>query len=172
MIQVLKTDRSVEPFDNRKLAAAIWRAMGPTDESFDYAQELAEAVGTYLKRKGTQRVSSSALLEMTVRALRYVGFSEAATAAEKYNDWRDVMRRSLRIRHESGALTFWEKGWLCELACCSWHVSRQTARILAGKVELELFALDEPVVPRQMVMDVLNWMMSQYGLADAVPARL
>jgi hypothetical protein len=172
MIQVLKADRSVEPFDERKLAAAIWRAMEPEGESIDYARGLAEGIGAYIRHKGMRRVSSSAVLEMTLRALLYVGFPEAAKAAEAHHDWRSVMRRGLRIEHDSGAITLWDKGWLCELASCSWNVSRQTARILAGKVELELFARAEPAVSRQQVQDTLNEMVSQYGLADAVPARL
>ena len=66
---------------------------------------------------------------------------------------------------------FWDKRWLCEFAQCSWHVRPATARLLAGKVESELFAGTDLVVSRETVIARLNRWVSEYGLADAVPVR-
>jgi len=172
MIQVLKRDGSVEGFDARKLTAAIWRSMRGASRTFEHACRLAEAVELYLRRRDVRCISSTALFEMTLKVLRCVGPLRAADAAEKFRQLRDALRRQLRIRHEKGRITYWDKAWACEFARASWGVSPQTARILAGKIEIELFALNDPVVPRQKVLDMLNRMMAEYGLADAVPARL
>ena len=172
MVQVLKRDGSVEGFDPRKLAAAIWRSMRGTSGTFEHARRLAEAVELYLPRRGVKCISSTALFEMTLKALRYVGILPAAQAAEEFRRRRDLLRGKLRIRHEGGRITYWDKGWLCEFAQRSWGVSPQTGRILAGRIELELFALPEMVISRQKVLEMLNRMMAEYGLADAVPARL
>ena len=182
-IRVLKRDRSVELFDARKLAAAMWRAMPPGSASFDHVRRLAEAVDVYLRRQGRLCISSSAVFEMTVKALRVVGFAAAAEAAESYRDRREMLRTQLRILDSRGKLRFWGKSWLCELACSSWHISPTAARILAGKVErrilrcaqwvrartCERLRLGRLVVSRQTVVDLLNQCTSEYGLADAVP---
>jgi hypothetical protein len=170
-IRVLKRNRSVEQFDARKLAAAMWRAMQNTRAPFEYALRLAQAVELYLQRRGGGCVSSSALFEMTVKALRHVGLNSAADGAESYCKWRNTLRKQLRIRYNTGNLMFWDKGWLCELARRSWHVCPATARILAGQVEIGLFRGADLVVSREAVVDALNRLTSEYGLADAVPVE-
>jgi hypothetical protein len=171
-IQVVKADRSVERFDSLKLTGAMWRAMEETGGSFDNARRLAGAIETYLRRRNRRRVSSATVFDMTVKAFRYVGLPAAAETAEAYRNWRNVLRKQLRIRYEQGRLTFWDKSWLCEFACRSWHVSRGTARFFAGKIELMLLRGDEAIVDRQAVVAMLNRMVLEYGLADAVPVEL
>ena len=171
-VQVLKRDGTAEGFDGRKLAASIWRSMDRDSTSYEHARRLAEAVETYIIRKGKACVSSSAVFEMTVKALRHVGLPHAAQSAETYRIWRSLLRKELRIQHEEGQLTLWDKNWLLEFASRSWHISPRTARILAGKVELDLLRDNEGIVPRQKVIDLLNRVVAEYGLADAVPAGL
>ncbi len=170
-IRVLKRERSVECFDSQKLAASMWRAMRGTHASFDHARQLAEAIETYLCRRVAGCVSSSAIFEMAVKAFRHVGLDAAAEAAESYQTWRNIRRTQLRIRHDGERLTYWDKEWLCEFASCSWHVSPAAARMLAGRVELRLLEQGHKVIARQAVIDLLNQVVSEYGLADAVPVR-
>lgn len=170
-IRVLKRDGSVEAFDARKLSAAIWGAMQGGGARFEHARRMGEAVETYLRRCGGGCVSSSAVFEMVVKALRHVGLFAAADAAESYCKWRNTLRRQLRIRYNTGNLTFWDKGWLCQFARRSWGVSSATARILAGQVEIDLIRGNDLVVSREAVIDALNRLMSKYGLADAVPVE-
>jgi len=171
-IQVLKRDGTAEAFDSRKLAASIWRAINCRSATYEHARRLAEAVETYIIRKGCRCVSSSAVFEMTVKALRHVGLLKAAESAENYRAWRSLLRQQLRIKHDEGRLTLWDKGWLLEFATRSWHISPAVARILAGKIELDLLRSGESIVPRQKVIGLLNRSVAEYGLADAVPASL
>ena len=168
-IRVVKADESVELFDVRKLAVGMYRAMHGEEASYEQALSLAEAVEIYLRRRGKRRVSSSAVFEMVLRSLRYVDLTGAAEAAEAYRDWRKTLRKQLRVMHDGRNITLWDKGWLCEFACRSWHISRATARILAGKAEMKLLRSNESIVTRQAVTELLNRLMSEYGLADAVP---
>ena len=170
-IRVLKREGSVEFLDSQKLAASMWRAMRETHASFDHARQLAEAIKTYLSRRVGGCVSSSAIFEMTVKAFRHVGLDAAAEAAEAYQTWRNIGRTQLRIRHEGERLTYWDKEWLCEFAARSWHVSHAAARMLAGRVELQLLQQGHKVIARQAVINLLNRLVSEYGLADAVPVR-
>jgi len=170
-IRVIKRDRSLERFDAAKLAAAMGRAMGSRGVAMEHARQLADAVEIYLRRRRVRCVTSSALWEMALKALWFVGLSEAAEAAERYRDWRQVLRRRLRVRHDGGKVTYWEKGWLSELAGRSWHVLPTTARIAAGEVEMILLRQDAETVSREEVTDTLNRVMSEFGLADAVPVN-
>ena len=170
-IRVLKRDQSVEAFDARKLAVSMWRAMGRNRARFEHAGRLAEAVEFYLLRRGTTCVSSSAVFEMSLKAMRHVGLEEAADVGESYCIWRNALRKQLRIRYNTGKLTFWDKGWLCEFARRSWCLRPATARILAGKIELDLFRRLDLVISREAVIEALNQLISEYGLADALPVR-
>lgn len=168
-IRVVKADESVEHFDVRKLAVGMYRAMCGEGASYDQALSLAEAIEIYLRRRGKRRVTSSAVFEMVLRSLRYVELTPAADAAEAYRDWRNTLRKQLRVMHDGRNITLWDKGWLCEFACRSWHISRATARILSNEVEMKLIRSNESIVTRQAVTELLNKLMSEYGLADAVP---
>lgn len=171
-IWVLKRDGTSERFDVAKLTAAIWRAMSRTGASYEHAAKLAEAVGTYVIGSHSSCVSSAAVFEMVLKALKYVNIAEAAEAAENYCRRRSLLRRQLRIRHEGGRLTMWAKGWVCQFAFRSWRISRRTARILAGQVEQEILRSGQGIVSRSKVISTLNCLIAAYGLADAVPARL
>jgi hypothetical protein len=172
MIRVYKRDRSIERFDVWKLTGAMWRSMQDTSASFVHARKLAEAIAMHIERcsENGNCVSSSAVFEMVLKAFRCVGLERAAETAETYRSWRSMLRRQLRIRYEGGALTYWDKGWLCEFASRSWCVSRSVARMVAGKVELIYLLNPHRVVARDAVIEELNRAMSEYGLADAVPA--
>jgi hypothetical protein len=102
--------------------------------------------------------------------LQYVGQPLAARRLQEHRSWRLARRGELRIRHERGKLTLWEKGWLAEFAQRCWRLSNRTARILAGQVEADLLRGPAREVPRQEIIDRLNEITAAYGLADAVPA--
>lgn len=170
MIQVIKRDGSREPFVAEKLCLSMYRAMGSDSARFADARDLSVAIEIYLARNGREQVSSAALFEMAVKVLRRVRMDLAADAMEARFAWRENRRRRLRIRHENGSLTLWDKSWVVEMALRSWWLMPQTARILAGHVEL-LALCDEEELPRHAIVDWLNESVSQFGLADAVPVR-
>lgn len=169
-IRVVKRDRSVELFDVHKLAVAVWRSARGTQAAYDHALHIAQAIHQHLRRRQRLCIGSPAIFDMMIKALRHVGLAAAADAATVYRQRRAAMRQALRIRHESGSTTHWDKGWLADLAERSWHVSPTTGRLVASKVEGMLLGGGETDLPRDRVVDVLNQVMSEYGLADAVPA--
>lgn len=170
-IRVLKRDQSVEWFDAHKLSAAMWRAMSGTTGSYSDAWQLAEAVDIYLNRNDWHCVSSAALFEMALKVLNRAHLSHAADAMESHRQSRTLGRLALRIRHEDGRLTFWDKAWLARLAQRVWHVWPGTGRILAGQIESDILTAGTSVVSKQEVLARLNELVSQLGLAEAVPVE-
>jgi len=171
-IRVTKRDGAEEAFDAGKLAGAMFRAMRQTSGRHHDACQLALAVEMYLRRSGRWRISSAAILEMAVKVLRQSGLAPAGDLLEARHLQRRARRGRLRIRHDDGKVTLWEKGWLSQLAERSWFLSRATARMLAGEIEFQLLAAEVDLVSRRDILDLLNERVVQYGLADAVPVRL
>lgn len=168
-IQVLKRDGSVERFDRARLAGGMWRAMSGTVGRYRDARQLAEAVELYLERCRMRCVSSAAVFEMALQVLRRVGLEDAAAAMEAYRAARRVLRTRLRIRHESGTATLWDRTWLSELAERYWGLRPRAARTLAGQFEGELLAEGPRELSRAEILRRLNRCAAAWGLADAVP---
>lgn len=169
-IRVIKRDRSVEVFDVRKLAGAIWRASIGGEAMYSHAVQISEALEVYLLRKRETCLTSSAIFEMAIKALHCVGLSDAARRSEAFRSLRGELRNRVRIVHEGGRQTRWDKGWLVKLAANCWLVSPETARIVAGRVERRIFSRNIDRLGREEVIAMLNEVMAEYGLADAVPA--
>ena len=170
-IWVQKRDGGVEDFDSLKLVGAVSRAVRPAGGRCGYARPIAAAIELFCRRSGCACVSSAAVFEMTVKAMRCVRLETGAEAMESHRTWRARRRRQLRVSHEGGQVTMWDKSWLCELAQRSWRLSRSAARIIAGRLECELLAGPDELLWRGAVVDMLNAHVAACGLADAVPAH-
>ena len=170
-IRVVKRDGTEEVFDPEKLAGAMARAMGGSYERFRCCRHIALGIGIYLRRSRWHRISSGAILEMVVKVLVRLGWSRPAERLQAHHRLRQDRRERLKVCHEGGEITLWDKSWLSQLAQRSWFLLPTTGRILAGQIEREL--LDGPlgVVSRRDVLDRLNRRVAEYGLADAVPVR-
>ena len=170
-IRVIKRDGTVEPFDETKLAASMWAAMDGVEGEYEDARELARAVGCYLHRIEWPCVASAAVFEMALKILRRVQFRRAASVFETRRQRRKACRKRIRVIHDGGQITAWDKSWLVKLAARVWHVTDRTGRIVAGQLEQEL--LDEEVrwIRRGDLVDRLNDHMLDFGLADAVPVE-
>jgi hypothetical protein len=143
-IRVLKRDRSVEDFDPQKLSASMSKAMLAVRRGgLREARDLAIAIGIYLARSECRCISSAAILEMAIKVLHRAGMGGAAVAMESHHFWRAGARRRLRLCHESGRASAWNKSWLRELATRIWNISPVTAAILADEVERELLSQSE-----------------------------
>ncbi len=172
-IQVLKRDGGMEAFCLAKLTAGLWRPMQQADPTSRYedAVDLAEAISIHLQRTRRICVSSAVLLEMSLKVLRRSCLDDAADEMETHHVWRQVRRKQIRVSYDDQKTACWEKSWLTEVAQHSWNLSPRTARILAGMAEEEILDGELTTIPRRGVIDLLNAMVSQYGLADAVPVR-
>lgn len=168
-IRVIKRNGSVEDFDRRKIAGALYRAMEDTEGTFHDACELAWAIEIYLQRRECPCVSSAAVLEMGLKVLHRVCLSDAADALEDHHADRARRRRWFRVDHDCGTVVVWDKTWVCEMARVCWHVSPTTSRILAGEVEKCLLQRPSGRAARREIVDLLNQCVAAFGLADAVP---
>ena len=180
MIHIEKRDGTREEFDLLKLSAAFWRVLGPVGEPYERARYLADAVAFYVASNHAQveAVSSGAIFEMGVKVLTHAGLHRSASLFAAYRIRRNARRKLLQIRHERGLLTRWDKSWLAEMTRQAWHVGPTTARIIAGLVEHDLLAMDNPnapiafarrELPREYILDQLTTRITEMGLADTVP---
>ena len=166
---VEKRDGKIEAFDVAKLTGILWRGIEPDGGEYRHARELARAIQVYLRRSKRTTVTSAAIFEMGLKTLRRVHRGPAAENLELHRTLRQTRRQHLRISHGTGQVTAWDKAWLSRLAEGMWHLSPQTARLLAGQVESRILPHEETVISREDILDELNGLVSQFGLADAVP---
>ena len=171
-IKIRKRDGSVEVFDEQRLRGVIARGIVAAGEDFTFAGELASAVHFYLKSSRQYLVASSVLFEMVLKAMQRVNMHTAARRLELHHSAREMRRRLIRVSHGDHLTTLWDKSWLAEFACRSWNVSRRTGRILAGEVEKTILRDSGTVVQRSEIIGMLNELVGQYALADAVPVEM
>ena len=171
-IKVRKRDGSVETFDEQRLRGVIARGITAADGDFTLSGELASAIHFYLRKSRQYLITSSALFEMTLKAMQRVNMHTAARRLELHHSALEMRRRLLRISHGERTTTLWDKSWLAEFACRSWNVSRRTGRILAGEVENAILRDSGTVVPRSEIIAMLNELVGQFALADAVPVEM
>jgi len=167
----MKRDGSTEPFDESKLTGAIWGAMARAGGEYQDARELARAVQCYLHRAGWPCVASVAIFDMTVKILRRVRFTGAARAMVRFHQRRRSGRKLLRVAHDGGQITAWDKAWAAKLACHSWQLQPRTGRIVASLVEKDLLRQPGQIVERGEVIEQINECVAAHGLADAVLMR-
>ncbi|MHC4562486.1 MAG: hypothetical protein ACYS8X_06900 [Planctomycetota bacterium] len=168
-IRIIKRDGSLEKFDAAKLAGAMWSAMDGREGSYSDAIHLADALGVYLKRVECYVIASAAVLDMTLKIMRKVQLTQSAKAMEVVDQLRSQRRECLRVVHETGQVTVWDKSWLADVAQKGWHLQPRTARLLAGEVERDLIRQSKSTLARHEVIDQLNARVLACGLADAVP---
>ena len=171
-IRVLKRDGTVEPFDARKLAGALWRAMRGTEGRYEDACQLALAMAIYVSRETARIVSSGAIFEMAEKVLARVSLADAAKTLRTHRSETHTWRRAMRVRHYDGKVTYWDKAWLGELACKSWYLMPRTGRIIAGQIEQKLCRANREIVSREELVEMVNRRVTEFGLGDAVPVAV
>jgi hypothetical protein len=169
---VMKRDGSLERFDKSKLAAALWKSMRGTTGRFVDARELALAIELYIQRLRWPLVRSAALFEMALKVLRRVRLARAARSMERHRTARAQRRGDLQVDHGDGKVTLWDKTWLCEFTTRSWMLQPITGRIVAGLIEKEFLAGSVNLISRREIIDRVNTLVSELGLADAVPVSI
>lgn len=172
MIRVLKRDGTVEPFDARKLAGAMWRAMRETPGRYEDACQLALAMKVYIDRETVKVVSSGAIFEMAVKVLRRVSLAGAAETLRTHRGQTHAWRHVMRVQHHGGAVTYWDKAWLSELACKSWYLMPRTGRLIAAEIEEQLRRTDRKSISRGELVEMVNRRVTELGLGDAVPVAV
>ena len=169
-IVVVKKDGFKEPFDQGKLASSIWKGISRTGRNYRDAMALSRAIFVYLQRKAVAEVSSHEVGVLMLRALKKVGMGDGGVVIELHSILRNEHRSEFVVIHTNGSSTTWDKSWVALLVSQMWHISRNVARIIAGEIEMELLEQNGRMIHRDEVVARLNDKVSQYGLADAVPA--
>ncbi len=164
MIQVVKRDNAVDPLNADQLRGCLWRVMAPFGSPFARTHHLSRAIVLYLHKKSINSVTSRALFEMVVRALRQTRHAAAADALETHHRWRSDARRHLTVVHDNGQRTGWDRTWLVQQIQRRWDVSRPAARALSAGVEIDLLG-GAGDVGRQRVLDLADERIENYGLA-------
>ena len=171
-IRVLKRDGWQESFQTLKLAGAMWRGIQRAGQGrFRDARDLAEAIEIHLVRTEQRVIASDAIFAMAIRVMRRVRMDRAGQVIETHRLWRQARRAGLVLCHGPNKVTIWDKGWLCEIVQRAWNVSPATARTVAGTVETEFLAAAEIMVTRSEVLGRMNEVVSEFGLAEAVPVH-
>ena len=164
-ICIQKRNGTGEAFDRNKLRACLLRVLDGQDENFSYAHSLSAAILCYLRRRKTTCITSAALLEIVLAALRSVGLPEAADRLEQHYMDRADLRSRLRITHdEAGLATSWSKDWLVQQAVCRWGMSSGAAKALAGEVEQRLADRRGYEISREKLLEMLDGLAESYGL--------
>ena len=166
-VRVLKRTGAMELFDSARLRLSIWRAMQGKADLFDHADHLAEAIGVYLRRNGCHLVTSRALLEMALRALRQTDCPEAADALEAHARRRYERRQQLTLAHPHGR-TRWDREWLTGQIAHRWDISLGAARALSAQIEEELLQRGG-CVDRDAALELVDQRIAAYGLASHCP---
>ncbi|MBI5724482.1 MAG: hypothetical protein HZA50_11025 [Planctomycetes bacterium] len=169
MVRVIKRDCTIEPFDERKIMRMACLALPEKSCQIDDLRPVADGVKMYLKVSAKPCIPSAELFDLAARSLNYVGLTEAVRILTLHRAWRAAQRRHLRIVHDDGRCTLWDKSWLCEHAIRGWNVSRQAARIVAAEIEEALLTGGRRKVERKYVLVMLGARLGELGLVDVVP---
>jgi hypothetical protein len=173
MVLVVKRGGGTEPFSPEKLRRCFWRALGGETDLFQSAECLSQAVGIYLKRENRWRISSRALLEIAIRALRQTGHDQAAKDLELHHRDRLGARRQLKVTqaaqpgesNSTNTWTFrWDRDWVTRQIEQRWQVSRTAAAVISADIEEELLST-QTQIDRQALLDLIDERVDHFGLA-------
>ncbi len=170
-IDVIKRDGSREPFRVEKLAAVLWRVGMQHGREYSESFDQACAIRIYLKRTDEREISSAELLGLVFKAMYRMKLPEGVVLVGLHSSLRSRHRNAMRVIHGNGSCVAWDKSWLAQVAERMWNISPTVSRIIAGEVEADLLEHECALVRRDVVIEILNTKVSEFGLAEAVPVR-
>lgn len=170
MISVIKRDGSTEGFERLKVRSCLMRALAGEIDGLYQADVLSSALEFYLHRRKLRCISSPALMEMVLTALKAAGQKRAARRMERFHARRMGLRGRLVLHHGFGPPTAWSKEWLAHHARSLYDLGATAARILAGDVELQLLRRRRREIGRGEVMRMLHREAQAFGLTALSPA--
>ena len=156
--KVRKRDGREVPFDQGKIADAIFRAAGSVGGGDRFlAEELASVVALFIDREWVGRIPSiDDVSDLIEKVLVETGHASTAKSYILERDRRERIRASLRVRREErsgaegGALTVdarahatvsvWSKGKIIEALVVEAELPLEVAEEIAGEVERRVFA--------------------------------
>jgi hypothetical protein len=178
-LTVVKADGSREEYFHTKVIGTIANALGSAGKpDIHAAQEIADAVTFFLYRAaqpGSAQFSISAneILSIIKTVLADTGFEEAAIAVSEHHFERKLKRCRVEVApgnpqdlcdaeelytdSSNQTRNKWDKSHIVEYLVAKHRLHRQTARAIASMVEEKVFNLGLPVLPAELVKQlVLN----------------
>ena len=168
-LAVVKTDGTTEEYIHTKVVGAIANALGAAGQpDIAAAEELAEAVTFFLYRSVERRsVSSGEILSIIKMVLAGTGYEGAAVALSEHHFDRRLKRcrvevttgqpyelrdaRGLYKESQNHTRSRWDKSRIVENLVGRHGFGRQTARTVASMVEEKVLNIGLPVVPADLI---------------------
>jgi len=171
-LRVRKRDGSIESFSLAKVAQCIQAGLlaANDDENPRHcARNLAEAVQDFLVSDADGPHATTRILELVEVVLTQTGHPNAAVQAVRFAESRQACRRRLIIASyhpRDGRLVHrrWDKPRLIAYLRREHGLDMQTARMIAGRVELQLFNCQMKTVTASLIYGMTASELLAWGL--------
>lgn len=171
-LRVRKRDGSLESFSLAKVAQCIQAGLlaANDDENARHcARNLAEAVQDFLVSDADGPHATTRILELVEVVLTQTGHPNAAVQAIRFAESRQACRRRLIIASyhpRDGRLVHrrWDKPRLIAYLRREHGLDMQTARMIAGRVELQLFNCQMKTVTASLIYGMTASELLAWGL--------
>ena len=174
-LKVIKTDGSIEEYLHTKVLGAISNALGSAGQAdIGIAEQLADVVTYYLYHRQNRRsIPSSDIFSVIKAVLASINYEDAAIALTEHHFERKLKRSRIEVvwidvqeLKDAELLASndgednrgqWDKSRIVEDLVTKYDVSRQTARMIASRVEEKIFSIGITRVPASLIKQlVLN----------------
>ncbi|MGE3180258.1 MAG: ATP cone domain-containing protein [Phycisphaerae bacterium] len=169
IIHILKRDGTAEPFEGSKLGAVLRRAMIACEQEARLAEPLVRAVAIHLEELEDERQATTQYIFRCVRSvLRQTGLQEVADELTHHAQQRDRRRRNVRVLSEDGERRYtpFKKAEVARLLTHEFEVGRGAARIIAGRVERQIFGLQYKIISRMLLIEIVRNELMAWGLDE------
>ena len=171
-LRVRKRDGSLESFSLAKIAQCIHAgllASNDDDNARACARNLAEAVQDFLISETDGPHATTHILELVELVLTQTGHASAAAQAVRYAETRQACRRRMIVASyhaRDGRLVHrrWDKGRLIAYLRREHGLDTQTARMIAGRVELLVFNCQMKTITASLIYGMTASELLAWGL--------
>ncbi len=169
-IVITKRDGTLERFSFAKLTNCLATAMRGQAYDPRLAEPLARAVAMHLQDWADPKPPTSGYIYRCVRSvLRQTGLGEVAEDLASHRRRRSTRRRRIRVLGTDPAQrrgASWQKAALVETLQHRYGIRHSVARVLAGQIEQQVFALDYRVISKTFMAELVRNEVLAWGLAD------
>jgi hypothetical protein len=170
-VVLVKADGSDEAFSLRKLQSRLETIMQTANRDPWLAEPLAKAVASHIRERNRQGAPSTEyIFQCVVSVLRQTQLGDVADRMCGHRRRRREMRKRIRVidfqkwpHSEKG----WNKGEVYEWLRSRHGVGDEAARVLAGRIEEQVFRLGYHKVSATLIAELGQSEMMAWGLVDA-----
>lgn len=170
-VVVTKRDGTRECFSVPKLRNALVKVLRACGREPYPADPLAQAVALHLRGwTGKAFPTTGYVHRCACTALMQLGIHEAAEELDMHRRQRAARRRGLRVfdpRRPERITSLWRKGALVATLKTRYQLRQPVARLLAGRIEEQVFALGYRLVSKTLLSELLQNEIMAWGLLDA-----